>query len=97
LKGTIWPAQSTDSSARTGKLAPVYGAERRWQEKLEAPVLSPPSRRDLSRYVVPMLEDVIPWPAGSVASAAITCSTASNGVCVTSASSELLFPGARRS
>ena len=41
--------------AARGELAPVYGADRRWQQRLEAPVLSPPSRRDLSRYVVPML------------------------------------------
>lgn len=41
--------------AARGELSPVYGGDRRWQERLEAPVVSPPSRRELSRYVVPML------------------------------------------
>jgi hypothetical protein len=38
-----------------GELRPVFGAEGRWQEELEAPVVVPPGRRDLRRYVVPML------------------------------------------
>lgn len=41
--------------AARGELRPVYGAEGRWQQELEAPVLVPPSRRDLGRYVIPML------------------------------------------
>ncbi len=41
--------------AAKGELAAVYGGDRRWQERLEAPVISPPSRRELARYVVPML------------------------------------------
>src|ERR1700681_1623898 len=38
-----------------GVLRPVYGQERRWQHELEAPEIVPPSRKELSRYVVPML------------------------------------------
>jgi hypothetical protein len=38
-----------------GELRPVYGQEQRWAERLEAPVIIPPSRRDLRRYVVNML------------------------------------------
>jgi Radical SAM superfamily len=49
----VWPSILRD--AARGPLAGVYGADRRWQERLEAPVLSPPSRADLARYVVPML------------------------------------------
>jgi len=41
--------------AASGELKPVYGHDRRWQQELEAPVLVPPSRRDLGRYVIPML------------------------------------------
>jgi hypothetical protein len=43
------------SDAARGGLAPVYGGTRRWQERLDPPVVEPPSRRDLTRYVVPML------------------------------------------
>src|SRR5512134_3757913 len=38
-----------------GELRPVYGAEGRWQPEVEAPVVVPPGRRDLRRYVIPML------------------------------------------
>jgi len=38
-----------------GELAPVYGADQRWQRQLDAPVLIPPSKRDLRRYFVPMI------------------------------------------
>ena len=38
-----------------GELQRVYGEGQRWQSELAAPVLIPPSRRDLKRYVVPML------------------------------------------
>jgi hypothetical protein len=38
-----------------GELLPVYGRDQRWTEQIEAPVITPPSRRDLRRYVVPML------------------------------------------
>jgi Radical SAM superfamily len=38
-----------------GELAPVYGADQRWQRSLDAPVLQPPSARDLKRFVLPML------------------------------------------
>lgn len=49
----VWPAILRD--ALGGALQPVYGSDRRWQERLEAPVLRPPSRRDLRRYAVPLL------------------------------------------
>ncbi|HUO86353.1 MAG TPA: radical SAM protein [Thermoanaerobaculia bacterium] len=49
----VWPAILADAVA--GELAPVYGAGRRWQERLDPPVLVPPPRRDLGRYVVPLL------------------------------------------
>jgi radical SAM superfamily enzyme YgiQ (UPF0313 family) len=49
----IWSEILHDAAA--GELRPVYGRERRWQQELEAPVVVPPSRKDLSRYVVPML------------------------------------------
>jgi radical SAM superfamily enzyme YgiQ (UPF0313 family) len=38
-----------------GELKPVYGESQRWQSQLAAPVLIPPSRQDLKRYVIPML------------------------------------------
>jgi hypothetical protein len=38
-----------------GELQPLYGAERRWAQELEAPVIVPPTERDLRRYVIPML------------------------------------------
>ena len=41
--------------AAEGELQPVYGRERRWQQDLQAPVIVPPGRNELSRYVVPML------------------------------------------
>ena len=41
--------------AARGELASVYGGDRRWQERLEAPIVSPPPPRELARYVVPML------------------------------------------
>ena len=41
--------------AARGELQPVYGRDRRWQQELQAPVIVPPSRSDLRRYVVPML------------------------------------------
>jgi radical SAM superfamily enzyme YgiQ (UPF0313 family) len=50
---TIWPAILDD--AIVGELAPVYGGKRRWEERLDPPVLVPPTRRSLARYAVPML------------------------------------------
>jgi hypothetical protein len=41
--------------AADGELKPVYGRQQRWQQELDAPTLVPPSRQDLSRYVIPML------------------------------------------
>lgn len=49
----IWPQILHDAAG--GELQPVYGRERRWQQELEAPVLVPPTARDLARYAIPML------------------------------------------
>jgi hypothetical protein len=50
----IWPQILADAVA--GELQPVYGdADAPWQEVLDPPVLIPPQKRDLHRYVVPML------------------------------------------
>ncbi len=49
----IWPEILRD--ATRGELRPVYGQEQRWQQELEAPVIVPPNRKDLSRYIIPML------------------------------------------
>ncbi len=49
----VWPRILADAVA--GELAPVYGGDRRWQDRLEPPVLRPPARRDLRRYAVPLL------------------------------------------
>ena len=49
----IWPEILAD--AARGELQSVYGRDRRWQQELNAPVLAPPSRSDLGRYVIPML------------------------------------------
>jgi Radical SAM superfamily len=49
----IW--QSILEDAARGELAPVYGGDQRWQARLEPPVVSPPPRRELKRYVVPLL------------------------------------------
>src|SRR5262245_31835557 len=50
---TIWASILKDAIG--GELRPTYGDGQRWQQRLEAPVLQPPPRRDLRRYVVPML------------------------------------------
>lgn len=49
----IWTQILHDAAA--GELQPVYGREQRWQQELESPVIIPPDRADLKRYVVPML------------------------------------------
>jgi hypothetical protein len=49
----VWAAVLGD--ARRGGLEPVYGAEQRWQATLDSPVIRVPPRRDLRRYVIPML------------------------------------------
>src|SRR5262249_57186354 len=46
---TIWLQILRD--AIRGELEPVYGADRRWAPELQAPVLIPPSKRDLKRYI----------------------------------------------
>jgi hypothetical protein len=50
---TIWLRILKD--AIQGELRPTYGADQRWASELQAPVLIPPSKRDLRRYIVPML------------------------------------------
>jgi Radical SAM superfamily len=50
---TVWPSILRD--AICGELQPVYGQEQRWAMELDAPVLTPPSNRDLKRYLIPML------------------------------------------
>lgn len=49
----IWHSILED--ATHGELQPVYGADQRWQKELDAPVIIPPSRKDLQRYIIPML------------------------------------------
>lgn len=49
----VWPEVLRD--AARGDLRPVYGRGQRWQQDLDAPVVVPPARRDLRRYVTPML------------------------------------------
>ncbi len=49
----VWSEILLDATA--GELQPLYGSDRRWQQELEAPVLVPPSRSDLGRYIIPML------------------------------------------
>jgi radical SAM superfamily enzyme YgiQ (UPF0313 family) len=49
----IWPQILED--ALGGELRPVYGRGQRWQQELQAPTVVPPDRRDLSRYIHPML------------------------------------------
>ena len=41
--------------AVAGELQPVYGHQRRWQQGLKSPVIVPPSKQDLDRYITPML------------------------------------------
>ena len=49
----VWPEILQD--AAEGELKPVYGREQRWQQELDAPEIVPPGRKDLGRYVIPML------------------------------------------
>jgi len=49
----IWMRVLAD--ALEGDLRPVYGAEQRWQEQLDPPVLVPPPEASLRRYAVQML------------------------------------------
>lgn len=49
----IWERILQDASR--GRLEPVYGRDRRWQPELDSPVIRPPSKEDLKRFVVPML------------------------------------------
>jgi hypothetical protein len=49
----VWPEILRD--AADGELQPVYGRQQRWQQELDSPVIVPPGRRDLNRYVIPML------------------------------------------
>ncbi|MBD0325938.1 MAG: radical SAM protein, partial [Pyrinomonadaceae bacterium] len=49
----IWPTILRD--ALIGELQPVYGENQRWQQVLDAPVLIPPDKSAMRRYVTPML------------------------------------------
>ena len=49
----IWESILRDAIA--GCLMPTYGRDGRWQHELSSPVITPPARKDLKRYVVPML------------------------------------------
>jgi Radical SAM superfamily len=49
----IWPAILRDTLG--GALLPVYGEQQRWQRQLESPVLQPPHRSELRRYIGSML------------------------------------------
>ena len=48
----VWPTILQD--AINGKLRPLYGQDHRWEKEVHAPVLIPPSARDLRRYILPM-------------------------------------------
>jgi hypothetical protein len=50
---TVWSSIIRD--AIDGELRTTYGHDRRWTEELHAPVLIPPSKDALRRYVVPMI------------------------------------------
>ncbi len=49
----IWHEILDDAAG--GQLQAVYGRDQRWQQEIEAPVIAPPNRKDLGRYVIPML------------------------------------------
>lgn len=49
----IWAAILHDAIG--GQLQDTYGRDQRWQEQLKSPVIVPPSREDLARYVSPLL------------------------------------------
>lgn len=49
----IWDEILED--ATRGQLKPVYGGAARWQAELASTVVTPPTRTELKRYVVPML------------------------------------------
>jgi len=49
----IWDQILAD--ALDGELQPVYGADRRWADKLPSLVINPPSAADLARYTMPIL------------------------------------------
>ena len=49
----VWPQILEDAAG--GQLLPVYERDQRWQRELNAPVIVPPDRRDLGRYIHPML------------------------------------------
>lgn len=49
----VWSEILHDATG--GELQPVYGRDQRWQQEIKAPIVIPPSREDLGRYVIPML------------------------------------------
>lgn len=50
---TVW--QQILQDALAGQLQAVYGVDRRWAETLDGPVIQPPPRQEIERYIVPML------------------------------------------
>lgn len=51
---SVLPTILNDAISNEG-LQPVYGVNQRWANELESPVLIPPSRRNLQRYIVPLM------------------------------------------
>ncbi len=49
----VWESILRD--AIRGEMQPVYGAGQRWLKQLNSPVLTPPSKGDMRRYVIPMI------------------------------------------
>jgi pyruvate-formate lyase-activating enzyme len=41
--------------AISDELRPIYGGGQRWQNELKSPVLVPPTRSELGRYIIPMV------------------------------------------
>ncbi len=49
----IWGEVLEDALA--GELKPVYGQDHRWSEKINGPIVEPPSQKELGHYVLPLL------------------------------------------
>jgi len=43
------------NDAISGELKHVYGSESRWATQLSGPIVNPPSKEDLERYIVPLI------------------------------------------
>src|SRR5688572_15824187 len=50
---TVWPTILRDAIG--GQLSPIYGEDHRWEREVNAPVMIPPSAKDLRRYILPMV------------------------------------------